>query len=384
MICRKGKELFSDEESLCDGEGRNMSWLKTLFIRWPASIWGRLVALRASLISLLEDFVRSELGRPGYVLLFFAVIGMFLIAYGIESIPGVEKSFYTKYRFVKDYKFFFKELGVALVIGALMGFTVELYNRLRHEKDKKETEQKFLELARQITQDVSKKITREGIFALFPALSPKIIGATQEQVLNAPVTREKYKIFLDYELEEGFLTLTTTVRFKLRNASERAYSHPFSCQFEPDTADAISRDTTPIFLKLGSDVYDGIDAMKEAGLIEPAEGTIKKVSKVVQVPSEGVLDVVLKFSERKGLVDVTYWVMVIPCDKLTLTVAAFEGLVYSVDSLHPDGVDLEPDAESSLRRTWKIKGGLLPGQGILIKWRCNTQGDMLQGPVTSK
>lgn len=307
-----------------------------------------------------QGLIEKERWKSRLSLLLIALIGVFFIAYGTGSLPYVNDNFY-EYKFVKKTKSFFKELGVAFVIGWILSATVEHYNRRRHIK-----------LAEDITNRVADSAVRQGVLALFPALSTTIMGATQKHILEAAITREKYQISAEFELQQGSVLVTTTVRYKMRNPSEAARETHFSFRFEPELQGGLPREACPTYLKIGSDEFDA-DGLESAKLIvrDPVRVTEIRMPNIV-VPGKSAVDAVLQFTEKRGLDDCIYWIMTIPSDGLSLMVTPCIGLVYSVDSLHPDEAEPEASAKLSKVKIWEIAGGLLPGQGILLRWRCNS------------
>lgn len=336
-------------------------------------------------MSLIDFLIRSEWGRPRYIYPLILIIGLLLIWLGTHSFPCLSidaGSFMFICSLASDK--FIKEIGVAFVIASLVGSTVEAYNLRRHENEATETSQRFIDLGENITQKVAENAVRHGALTFFPALSSTIIGATQRQVLQAQITREDYKIHIEFEndVDKKFLLAIIYIEYNLRNDTDSPIEYEFAFGFEPGLQGALERETTPLFLKIASEEFNGVSEMERSALIQRTGDRITKLVKKTVVPAKSVVEVEVDFTEKRMLDDCLYWVMTIPSDKLTLTLTPCAGLEYAVDSLHPFDAE-EPEASnrrlrnlrhSKIRnktKTWEIQKGLLPGQGILLRWHCN-------------
>lgn len=334
-------------------------------------------------VSLIDFLVRSEWGRPRYVYPVIFIFGLCLIWLGTHSFPCLTADTFSFICSLASDKFV-KEIGVAFVIASLVGSTVEAYNLRRHENEGVETSQRFIDLGEQITQKVAEDAVRHGALTFFPALSSTIIGATQRQVLQAQITRENYQIGIELENdpERKWLLAIITIEYKLRNDTDNPIPYEFAFGFEPELQGGLERETTPQYVKVASEEFSGIGEMESGGLIQRSGTRISRLFKKTVVPAKSVVDVEVEFTERRMLDDCLYWVMTIPSDRLSLTLTPCAGLQYAVDSLHPfDAEEPEPSTRrrpsfrysrtKNKTRTWEIQKGLLPGQGILLRWHCN-------------
>lgn len=316
-------------------------------------------------MSLIEFLVKSQYGRPRYVYSAIFIVGVVFIWLGTHPSPCFISDSYSLLCSIASDKFI-KEIGVAFVIGALVGSTVEIYNLRRHELDRQELK----EDASKNTKEVALYAVRQGVLALFPALSEKILIATHRHILEATVTRENFVIQIDFnEINNGSnLRVLTSVRYKLRNPSSISLDHDFVFLFEPEVKGDRKRNTELKYLKLASEVFNGADAIERSGLVDRNEDRVVGLRKTLALPSNSVTDVFLQYSEERSITDIDYWIMTIPSDGISLTIASCEGLDYYVDALHPDDPDQEPSATDARIKTWELRQGLLPGQGLLLRW----------------
>lgn len=316
-------------------------------------------------MSLIEFLVKSEYGRPRYVYSAIFIIGIVLIWLGTHSSPCFIADPYSLVCLIASDKFI-KEIGVAFVIGALVGSTVEIYNLRRHELDRQELKEDASKNAR----EVAFYAVRQGVLALFPALSEKILVATHRHILEATVTRENFAIQIDFnEIKGGSnLRVQTSIRYKLRNPSSISLTHDFVFLFEPEMKGDRKRNTELKYLKLASEALNGAEDIEKSGLVDRNEDRVVGLRKALTLPSNSVTDVFLQYSEERCFADIDYWIMTIPSDGISLTIASCEGLDYYVDALHPDDPDQEPSATDARIKTWELRQGLLPGQGLLLRW----------------
>lgn len=336
-------------------------------------------------MSLIDFLVRSKWGRPRYVYPLIFFIGLFLMWLGAHSFPCFKTDRYS-FSLICSLASgtFIKEIGVAFAIAALVGSTVEAYNLRRHDIEAEEMSRRFFELGEQITEEVAINAVRHGALTFFPALSSTIIGATQRQVLQAQITRENYQIHIGIEKidEKKCLLVMINIQYKLRNDTNSAIPYEFAFGFEPELQGGLDRETTPHFLKISSEEFNGIIEMERDGVVHRSGERITKLFKKTVVPAKSVVDVEVEFTEQRMLDDCLYWVMTIPSDRLSLELQPCVGLEYAVDSLHP--FDAEGPQSTTRRvtpfrhtkaktktKTWEIQKGLLPGQGILLRWHCN-------------
>lgn len=323
-------------------------------------------------MSLLDFFVRSKWGRPRYVYPTIFIVGVFLVALGTHSFPLLTTDVYAFIFSVASDKFV-KEVGVSLVIAALVGSTVEIYNLRRHELEREETLSNLTTNAEKVIAGLVDRSAREGVLALFPSLSPLIIGATHKQILDAKVARGKYHILVQFESDkgEGFLFVTTEIRYELRNLSNATQQCDYRFTFEPELRGALEKETSLNYLKIASEEFRGISQMESHGLIVRNGSQVKEIYKKVEVLEKNTIEISLEFTERREFSDTDYWVMTTPTDGLSLTVVSCAGLEYFVDALHPRDAHPEQAAARTNTKTWEIREGLLPGQGILLRWRLN-------------
>lgn len=261
----------------------------------------------------------------------------------------------------------FKEGGVAFMIAAVLGYTVEAISRAKQKKEIDEFRQLISE---DVLSAVFKKIVPDPIFK-------EIKGAVLEQTIikkNATLTCDLLTLSENDITElglrkveaDGYLKCEMTSRYELINLSHVPIdSHTVRC--------ATSCDLNGEFYKHlkvhGVIIKEAIEQEKvEAALTPTSDGRIS-YSHDVHLNGKETIQVCFCYTTYKRVNDAEVWATVLPTENMTLYVNYPEGIVVGAMSQHSSPLQVLPINQNTNRVGYELRQGIFPYQGISYWWR---------------
>lgn len=263
---------------------------------------------------------------------------------------------------------FCKESGVAMMIAAVLGYTVEAMSREKQAKELAEFKQ---EISEDVLSAVFRKIIPDSIFievkrsVLDQTLIKKNAFLSYELSKLEPEQISKYGLSID-EAEE-ILVCEITTTYRLKNLSDIPItSHEVRCGVSCDLNEKL-RDHTSIYeATIGDEVLTNDELNK---YISEGKGQgVKEFKKSVNIA--GTKEFTVSFCSRtfKKLGDTEVWTTLMPTENMELEVGFPPSLEVGAKANHPKSLINHPKNPNVNRVKYELKHGVFPYQGITFWW----------------
>lgn len=309
---------------------------------------GEKMSKRNSLIEMLAA------QRTIFILSMILVFGL-----GLGIAAGVHVVF-TKGSFWAD---LFHEIGHALVVASVLGVTVDLYARKRHEL---------------VAEEITRKINTDVIGAIYGQQFPaKIRAEVQKSFLEQRIHREDLDVTYSFSLLEGNserLLVHEQSSFVFVNSSDQAVSLKLQAFVECPMEEALRP-----HCKMVSASIDG-ESVAEEELMGAFfdDGMELRWAKDINIPARGRVKVSSACQTVKYMRDVETWSTLYPSDGITLSVSLDAPLNVSAKCVN-SGV-LKQEVDTVHYKRWKLDNGLFPGQALTFWWNPRGAEKALQEP----
>ena len=254
-------------------------------------------------------------------------------------------------------KLLVKEFAFAFLIAAVIGTLVEVHAVRRHEELMEETRKKFMEFSVGIAQS---SVINESPVARYCALDKVVMS-----VLGQRFAREDYSIKLELKRSGTSVIVDNQIAWTVKNLSRNAEVFEYRFQFDRLIRGARREPTQVHYLKLGRDEYKN---SLPAKFVELKDGEPVCIKAPVTLDEGESAETVIHFVEHRTETDCSFWVMSMPCKSIELSVTCDQELSFVVEALHPGEPTKPPGSPMGRTSQWTLEGGLLPGQGILVRW----------------
>lgn len=347
----------------------------------------------------------SLITRPTYVYQFTFVTGLLLVL-AYVTIPYMTKNS-AHWTLV-----FVKELGFAYVVAAILGFSIERYNQLRHQQDEQkrlsnlEKQAEFLvtlinEGHKKNLASFGTQVAKDVIEAAYGTTVPKeVLRALARFVLQAKRIRHTFNVTIELEsllkVREGQRHQYQSDEDRARDSKLVVLTYTSEWTDENVTVDAMDMPVPVEIVKEGPDLAEivGLQAfaardpalpkaapwcdvksvaeLRQAGL-EAKEDlqTLRFTYLARNVPSRGRASFLLRYVTVQDVDDEIIVTSVPPCVKAELIVHPDPDLQINVTSIHSE-VEQEIPAALTWRkgeRRWTLSTALLPSQGFVLSWK---------------
>jgi hypothetical protein len=315
---------------------------------------------------------------PLTLFLGFSLCGIFyLFLYPYYEQSGAFKALYLV-----------RELGFALVLGAILGAFVESYNRSRHEdhvrqlidvltSQLKKVDRRLMTGISDIeagvdrlARELSEKAARDVYLAVYAkSLGSELTREIESQILSSSFKRKILKssiIIRDAANNEGLSSITTVVECSVTNISPSTIPYDFGFEVDiplPHLADSLVVE----HFECGPIKHTNHVEMKTQGIIRHKDGRLKIApTSAVKVVAGESIETKLRYTKIQSPSDQEYVVTIYPCDQMDLEVT-YDPLKYAVHvtNLHPNSPTCITDLTG--RCTYSLKR-LLVMQGMVVSW----------------
>ena len=266
---------------------------------------------------------------------------------------------------------FFKEAGVALMIAAALGYTVESMTRKKQNEDFKVFQQ---EVSKDVLSAVFKKIIPDLIFkevkrsVLDQALIKR--DASMSYELSEITDELAAQLGLSDSEKNKILVCDVTTTHILYNLSDlEIKNHPIrcgvSCDLDPRLQEALEIHEATI-----GDNELSHDEMKK--LISYGKGRgVKEFETTVNLPStKDGKGFKVSFCSRtfKKYDDTEVWTTLTPTEYMELEIGFPLGIEVGAKSNHPEDLESDRQNPNVRRKKYKLNHGVFPYQGITFWW----------------
>ena len=257
------------------------------------------------------------------------------------------------------FKSLLHELGFAGIIAVILIFTIEAFNRERH----------------QISADtLLEKINTDLFRAIYKRYIPeKVFEEVEKCVMRCNVFRSDHA--LDYTIDtftnatpdtikNDYFHCTAQTAYKLSNLLEQKASHEVIVQIELPIDKALCE-----YCKIEEVKIDG----RSLTAVEIKSNTTTTDShllfkKTIELPVKGSAKITTKSSLLKKKTDSEVWCSRLPSDGLTLTVSTpSKGLIVNAFANHSEKLD--HTLNNHVTQKWMLDYGIFPHQSIIFWWK---------------
>lgn len=291
----------------------------------------------------------------------------FLIISVSKGLPNLFSDEVKGWILVNIFLLFLKETGVALMIAAVLGYTVESLARKKQTSEFKRFQE---QIGEDVLSAVFKKIIPDSIFKEVKrsVLDQTLIkeNAHMSYVLS-PISTEKAAQFgLTDEESLDILMCDITTTHTLRNLSDlKVSNHPIRCGVSCDLNEKLSKHLIIHQATIGDElapdeIKNHVSQGKGAGVKEfMKEVTLEKGEKIT-----------VSFCTRtfKKSSDTEVWTTLSPTEGMELEVSYPVGFEVGAKASHPEELVPSPPNKNVPKRTFKLDHGIFPYQGITFWW----------------
>lgn len=268
----------------------------------------------------------------------------------------------------------FKEIGFAAIVAVILNFSIEAFNRKRHQAEKEELINEINIRHANLKEDISLSIANNVFSTVYKRnISEKMFREVEYLLLRQDIHRSEYraKFTLQQSTDHpGKILLQRSQNFTLRNISEndKNVSLSFVSDTPPDTRDFFRYGITIADYEASQIEYK-LDALMREGRAVFENGFIK-VSVPIKIKKGQMICVDETSLVLREMIGSEAVVSVYPTESMELTVETpnsdFE---ICVESLHLREVESDPFEKSPLWQRWRLNHPILPGQGMIIVWK---------------
>lgn len=298
--------------------------------------------------------------------LFFGGFFLILVSKGLDKIV-ISDSYPLLSLVVVAITLFIKEAGIAIMIAAVLGYTVEELSRAKQLKEINEFTQKVSE---NVLAAVFKKIIPDSIYgevkrSVLDQTIIKLDAKLRYNLKEIPKS-EASKYGLTSEECDLYLICEVTTTHKLKNLSEIAIKgHEIKCGVSCDLHKGLSEKVV-IHRAIIGEVLTEEELQKS---IELGDGRgVKQFKKVIDLEPEEELSICFCSTTFKRIEDTEVWTTLTPTENMTVEISFPEKLEVGVRANHPKKAVMVPANPADNIVTYELTHGVFPFQGITFWW----------------
>lgn len=263
-----------------------------------------------------------------------------------------------------------KETGVALMIAAALGYTVEAITRKKQAAEFNEFQQKISEdvlsavfkkiIPDAIFKEVKRSVLDQTLIKIDSSMTYELSPFTKELAAKLKFTEDEWN---DYK--DKILVCDVTTSHKLRNLSDISITnHPIrcgvSCDLDEKFRDGLKIHKAVIGQELSSEELE--KCMKDG----KGQG-VKEFHKSIDIGKE---DIEISFCSRtfKKIEDTEVWTTLTPTENMELEVGFPHGIEVGAKSNHPEALFENATNPNVSRIKFELNHGVFPYQGITFWW----------------
>jgi hypothetical protein len=251
------------------------------------------------------------------------------------------------------------ELGFAGLIAVILIFTIEAFNRERHQMS---------------ADSLLEKINGNLFRAIYKRYIPeKVFEEVEKCVMRCNVFRTDHS--LDYtidtfpvgtalKVEAEYFNCTAQTSYKLTNLLEQVAAHDVVVQIELPIDKQLFEYCTITEMKIGGDSM----TKEEIESHTTTNASHRIFRKTISIPRNGEIKISTKSNLLKKKMDSEIWCSRLPSDGLTLTVSTpSKGLVVNAIANHSEALDHV--LNNHVTQKWILDYGIFPHQSIIFWWK---------------
>lgn len=250
---------------------------------------------------------------------------------------------------------FTETLGLAFIVSWIVGIIMELYLR----------GQMKLQMSRMMTE-ISTDVFKESLGHDFPECIWQQV--TAHLLLNQFIRKDLTIDCNITELKGGtsdFIKMQMCISYTLINLNGIQKSqYPFACSVDRCTHPELKDKTEFKSIRIGDDNIPLEECRQDASDTEIT------CQKIIELGPGEERQITIRTESAYRNHETIPFSLTDPTENFTISFSKPPDISVAVDTLHPREERLieEPTASPESQRRWRISGGLLPGNGVSIRW----------------
>ena len=300
----------------------------------------------------------------------FFLVKVFFIGFatiGASKLISIIPTSYDHYYIISIFALLLKESGIAIMIAAVLGYTVE---EMARAKQRKEIEDFSLKVSEDVLSAVFKKIVPDSIFneIKHSVLEQTIIkrDACLTYVLSELNQDDIAKLQLSEEDAKSYLRCELSTRHKLINLSDspavgHVIKNGISCDLNSNMSD---------HLKIHSAyIRNELSDSELAKYVKKIEKGVLSFEYQTTLDSKEELNICFCSTTYKKVDDTEVWTTLVPTEGMSLDVTFPSNFIVDARSNHSKALTKLHENKNTNRVVFDLSHGVFPHQGITFWWR---------------
>ncbi|TFZ44639.1 hypothetical protein E5C33_13380 [Stenotrophomonas maltophilia] len=319
--------------------------------------------------SLLDLAIKNPKVTNAIIAVLGAVfLGFYAVLSSISSPLSIGSFLSVSPGLLKIVGVFFKEVGLAAMVAVIINFSIEAFNRKRHQQEKDELIH-AIDLAHSSQREAQIKAINQQIFqTVYERNIPnKLFKEIEEQLLRSNFLRVDSEYLLIIEpFDKMYAKIRLRHRYKVVNIGAATSNYALRVGF--DVIKAMSGHYKVLSLSIGTESLSA-QALVPIPLAKTEMHDWWEVKMDRPIPPELPVECMLEYVRLSPMVGKEAICTLMPTERMSVQVIDKTGhFSIRAMSLHPrPEIDRMPDKSSGVH-LWELDGALFPGQGFLIDW----------------
>jgi hypothetical protein len=246
----------------------------------------------------------------------------------------------------------FHELGHAMIVAAILGLTVDLFAKKRHDI---------------MAESISRRINTDVIGAIYGQQFPASIREeVRRNFLEQRIHREDLNITYTFKALPGYpdrLLVQEKSSYRFVNTTDQAVPFTLRAYVECPIEEQLRTHCKLLEASINDEELGGDDLAGAFG----QGGMEFQWSQQVMIPAHGSVRFSSGCQTIKYMRDVESWSSLYPSDGITLNVSLEVDLEVFAKCAGNSG-NLRPEIDNRHFKRWKLENGVFPGQAVTFWW----------------
>jgi hypothetical protein len=260
-----------------------------------------------------------------------------------------------------------KEIGLAALVAVIINFSIEGFNRKRHEKEKSELISEINLAHNSQREDQIIKLNTQMFETIYKRNIPdNFFREIEELLLKGNFMRSNSEwVFQIKKHDENFAKLNIKHRYTIKNISNTRQTYKTSLGFDVDLE---RRNEFSVESMKAGNQYEIKVQPASTKIVSPThEWWTYEMD--TQIEAGGEIQCDVEYTRLSRLTGKEVICSITPTNDMKVSVIT-PNIDFNVRgmSIHPRGAIEESSSQIFTMKSWKVDGPLLPGQGFLLDW----------------
>ncbi len=267
-------------------------------------------------------------------------------------------------------------LGVAFLIAAVLGLTIEQFNKIRHDKHRDD----LVDALNTHRQETIEDLQREVLRAVYQRTLPvSLIDSAEAEIFQASFIRHNWRISFDLrrlplgdDEKKGMVKISIEFSYDVENVSKTARDLDIPVMIDMASACFDQSICGVKFLEIDGDSYNEAQ-IQEMNLCKDNPSTCSFHIKKKLEPKK-IVSVKIQYVQLQREESSEFWCTRIPATGVMVDAIVPTGdMDFTLISMHQN----EPVklSSSDIQSRWQLGPAIFPGQGVALLWRPKAQAE---------